>query len=158
MFIVSDVVKMARKYDYTAGASYINVGVLSDRMWLAGATPQLWLEVSAYHTMARRPVNKSIKQKTLGFYKKCQYCRTNRDSRGFDKHLAACKVWFAAQNENRVVHNVAHTPTTPTLPHPLETADPLHMDSGSGPSSSRISEPTSESVPQSSVAKGQCCS
>ena len=100
--------------------------------------------------MARRPVNKSIKQKTEDSYRKCRYCNTNRDARGFDKHLAACKIWFAAQTENRVVHAHANGSTAPT-PNLLESVDqpmgdpvPLHTDS------------SPEVVPQSSLpAQGQ---
>ena len=131
---------------------------------LAGTTNVVGCVLSSKHlhlphnycTMARRPVNKSIKKKTEDSYQKCCYCSTNRDTRGFDKHLAACKIWFAAQNENHVVHAHANASTAATL-NPLEPANflepanqqmddlvPLHTDSHS------------DFVPQSSApAKGQ---
>ncbi len=104
--------------------------------------------------MGRRPVNKLIKQKTQDSYRKCRYCNTNRDARGFDKHLAACKVRSAAQNENRIVHNGANTSTTPS-PILTGTCDQQ------APISTQIALHTNDrnaaiSVPQSSVAKSKC--
>ena len=127
---------------------------------LAGTTNVVGCVLSSKHlhlphnycTMARRPVNKSIKKKTEDSYRKCRYCNTNRDSRGFDKHLAACKIRFAAQTETHVVHAHANASTAAT-PNLLESVNqqtgdpvPLHTDRDNSP----------EMVPQSSApAKGQ---
>lgn len=110
----------------------------------------------SHHTMGRRPVNKSIKQKTLDCYRKCKYCSTNRDARGFDKHFAACKVRSAALNENRVVHNRANTSTTPAAIL-IETCS--QQTPPSDPVALRANDRNAAiSAPQFSVAEGKCCS
>ncbi len=114
------------------------------------------LKVYSDRTMGRRPVNKSIKQKTLDSYRKCRYCSTNRDARGFDKHLAACKVRSAALNENHIVHNRANTSATPaaiiteTIRQQTPPSDPVALHAGN---SNAVT-----SVPHFSVAKGKCFS
>ncbi|KJA12958.1 hypothetical protein HYPSUDRAFT_73169 [Hypholoma sublateritium FD-334 SS-4] len=117
--------------------------------------------------MTRRPVKKSIKEKTENSYKKCDYCRTHRDARGFDKHRAACKIRFTIQNESRTAraaragvdgnatncsagHNTQAAPTSLLEPIDEQTPDPALLDladDSNTPSSS--SNPTS--VPPSSV-------
>lgn len=119
--------------------------------------------------MARLAVKKSIKEKTENAYKKCKYCRTHRDARGFDKHHAACKLRFTIQNENRIVHNRAANflvdDNTPMLSLPETVDDQTVNDqtpgllepsldlAGGGNTPSHASGPTS--IPQPSVAEGE---
>lgn len=63
--------------------------------------------------MPRRPtyLKKSAKLQVEKLVRKCQYCMTHRNARGFDKHVAWCKKTWKIREELRASRTPTSTPT-----------------------------------------------
>lgn len=61
--------------------------------------------------MARRPayMKKSVKFEIEKLHRKCRYCKTHQNSRGFDKHVAWCKKIWTIRNEHRDLQSLSAT-------------------------------------------------
>lgn len=61
--------------------------------------------------MARRPtyLKKSVKFELEKLHRKCRYCKTHQNSRGFDKHVAWCKKIWTIRNEHRDLQSFSAT-------------------------------------------------
>ena len=70
--------------------------------------------------MLRRPnySKKSVKLQVEKLHRKCRYCKTHQDSRGFDRHEAWCKTKWRIRKELQELrtHPPTRSPTT-TVPH-----------------------------------------
>ena len=70
--------------------------------------------------MPRRPnySKKSVKLQVEKLHRKCRYCKTHQDSRGFDRHEAWCKTKWRIRKELQELrtHPPTRSPTT-TVPH-----------------------------------------
>lgn len=80
---------------------------------------------SLHYMMAQHPVSRSIKEKTENLYRKCKYCCTHRDVRGFGKHLIACKLRFDIQNEDHTIYGHAEDLVNNNHVNPIAPANVL---------------------------------
>ena len=62
-------------------------------------------------SMPRRPayLKKSVKSEFERLHRKCCYCKTHQNTRGFDKHVAWCKKIWMIRNELRDLQSLSVT-------------------------------------------------
>lgn len=102
--------------------------------------------------MARRATysKKSVKVQVEKLERKCRYCKTHRNSQGFDKHEVWCKKTWIIQRELQELRahstNQTHTEeTTPKIPSSSTNFDVNNeFAEGSGSMSMEVEYPLPE--------------
>jgi len=104
-------------------------------------------EQELYLSMPRRPayLKKSANFEFERLHRKCCYCKTHQNTRGFDKHVAWCKKIWTIQNELRDLQSLSATRTevqdegtSSQIPSSLQVDCPAENGLVEGPRSSSI--------------------
>ena len=103
-----------------------------------------------YSSMPRRPayLKKSAKFEFERLHRKCCYCKTHQNTRGFDKHVAWCKKITTIRNELRDLKSLSATRTeaqdegtSSQIPSSLQVDCPTENGLAEGPQAGSSSIP-----------------